>query len=178
MWCNVGLDSALSSICFLLLVQYSAWCNVVHESWMRHTVISDPNLVIQRPVSLSNGGKLLASTGAGELLFCDRQQLETKKLGDLYVDTCICIENLKASPICLRIFKFLRTMNHYDIKFVVQLKQQTFLCKVGFLNSPSVVELHSWLWLTCELELMTSWCKKQDALHIQQWRNAFSLESG
>jgi hypothetical protein len=59
---------------------------VVHESWMRHTVISDPNLVIQRPVSLSNGGELLASTGAGELLFCDRQPLETKKLGDLYVD--------------------------------------------------------------------------------------------
>ena len=56
----------------------------VAESWTRHTVIYDR--VIRGPLSFSSSGELLASTGAGELLFCDRRPLETKKLGDLYVD--------------------------------------------------------------------------------------------
>jgi F-box interacting protein len=61
----------------------------VAESWMRHTVIYDPDWVILGPVSLSSGGQLLVSTRAGELLSCDQQPQETKKLGDLYVDKCI-----------------------------------------------------------------------------------------
>ncbi|XP_059442054.1 F-box protein CPR1-like [Corylus avellana] len=62
----------------------------VVESWMRHTVIFYPDWMIRGPVplSFSNNRELLASTRAGELLFCDRRPLEKKKLGDLYVDKC------------------------------------------------------------------------------------------
>lgn len=62
----------------------------VAESWMKHIVISDPDLMIWGPVSLSlsSDDELLVSTREGELLFCDRQPQETKKLGDLYLDKC------------------------------------------------------------------------------------------
>jgi F-box interacting protein len=60
----------------------------VVESWIRHTVIYDPDWVIRGPLSFSSSGELLASTEVGELLFCDRRPRETKKLGDLYVDKC------------------------------------------------------------------------------------------
>ncbi|KAE8055095.1 hypothetical protein FH972_011956 [Carpinus fangiana] len=58
----------------------------VAEFWTRHTVIYDPDRVMWGPLSFSSSGELLASTGAGELLFYDRRPRETKKLGDLYVD--------------------------------------------------------------------------------------------
>jgi F-box interacting protein len=60
----------------------------VTESWIKHTVIYDPDFMIREPVSLSSGGELLVSTKAGELLFCNRQPQETKKLGDVYLDKC------------------------------------------------------------------------------------------
>jgi F-box interacting protein len=60
----------------------------VAESWIKHAVIYDPDEMIRWPVSLSSGGELLVSTRNGELLFCDGQPQETKKLGDVYLDKC------------------------------------------------------------------------------------------